>query len=141
MSFQDDLMKAEAIREVRATGCTLPGVAELIVEHHGAIHILANTTRIQALGEEVAASDTETGAKMRQLLQESAKAMETAASDVLEKIVGDEKTSSKPAETQADAGASAPAPSLVPAAAAAADTSGDATAAAGNSAAPSESTA
>lgn len=105
MSFQDDLMKADAIREIRATGCTLPGVAELIVEHHGAIHILANTTRIQALGEEVAASDTETGAKMRALLQESAKVL-------------DEATSSKPAETQADA-----------------------TTAAGNSAAPSESAA
>jgi len=63
MSFQDDLMKAEAIREVRASGCTMPGVAELIVEHHGALHILANTSRIQALGEEVAASDTEAGAK------------------------------------------------------------------------------
>jgi len=104
MSFNDDFLRAEAIREIRASGCTLPGVAELIVEHHGAAHVLADIGRIQALGEEVAASDTETGAKMRALLRQTATTMDRmqgAASDVLEKIF----SKSSESQTAADAGA------------------------------------
>src|SRR5258708_5498775 len=69
MSFQDDLMRADAIREIRASGCTLSGVAELIADFHGAVHVLTNVPKIQTLGEEVAASDTVTGAKMRAILR------------------------------------------------------------------------
>src|SRR6266849_4234530 len=104
MSFNEDLLKAEAIREVRASGCTMPGVAELIVEHHGATHILANVGRIQELGEEVAASDTEAGAKMRALLQQTAKEVETkSAVEETKKI--ENETNSKPSESQSVPGA------------------------------------
>jgi len=138
MSFQDDLMKAEAIREVRASGCTMPGVAELIVEHHGALHILANTSRIQALGEEVAASDTEAGAKMREILQGEAKKVEVALEET--KQITDEQTS-KPVESQAAADASAGATAGSASDAAAQDEEATASAAAGTSAASSESAA
>lgn len=137
MSFNDDLLRAEAIREVRAGGCTLPGVAELIVEYHGALHILANTSRIQALGEEVAASDTEAGAKMREILQGEAKKV----ADALEtKQIADEQTS-KPVESQAAADASAGAMAGSAPDAAVQDEEAAASAAAGNSAASSESAA
>jgi hypothetical protein len=79
MSFQDDLMRAEAIREIRASGCTTEGVAELIVDFHGAVHILTHVSEIQKLGQQVAASDTEQGAKMRQLLLEDAQKAEAIA--------------------------------------------------------------
>src|SRR6266849_1442837 len=79
MSFQDELMRAEAIREIRASGCTTEGIAELIVDFHGAVHILTHVANIQKLGEEVAASDTEQGAKMRQLLHDAASKAEAIA--------------------------------------------------------------
>src|SRR5229473_2793307 len=79
MSFQDDLMRAEAIREIRASGCTAEGIAELIVDFHGAVHILTHVPEIQKLGEQVAASDTEQGAKMRQLLHAAASKAEAIA--------------------------------------------------------------
>lgn len=139
MSFQDDLMRADAIREIRASGCTLPGVAELIVDFHGAVHVLTNVPKIQILGEEVAASDSEQGAKMRELLQEVAwtKGGGTSASDVLKQLMTkkDETQTSKPAESQAAADASAGIDAgSVSAAAASAGASGEAAAAAGNSA-------
>src|SRR5258706_10085525 len=100
MSFQDDLMRADAIREIRASGCPLPGVAELIADFHGAVHVLTNVPKIQTLGEEVAASDSEQGAKMRQLLHVQEKATGTAASDVLKQLMTkkDETKTSTPAE-------------------------------------------
>jgi hypothetical protein len=136
MSFNDDFLRAEAIREVRASGCTLPGVAELIVEHHGASAILANTSRIQALGEEVAASDTEAGTKMRALLQQVAKPTKTAAPAPAQ------ITSSKPDESQAvlDATIGVGTGSASDAAASV-GASDEAAAAAGNSATESASTA
>ena len=105
MSVQDDMMKAEAIREVRAAGCTMPGLAELIVEFHGAAHVLNNTSRIQALGDEVAASDSEQGAKMRQLLQGEAKKAEIAAN--ASESSKPEAVAAVPAPAPADLAASA----------------------------------
>jgi hypothetical protein len=124
MSVQEDMMRAEAIREVRAAGVTMPGVAELIVDFHGATHVLANTQRIQALGEEVAASDSEQGAKMREILQGEAKKAEAKQL---------EDQTSKPVETESSA-ASATAPAAVSTDAAAASSAPPA--AAGDSAAP-----
>ncbi len=138
MSFNADFLRAEAIREVRASGCTLPGVAELIVEHHGASAVLANTSRIQALGEEVAASDTETGAKMRRLLLQMSTKTGTAAAMTKK----DGTKSSMPSESKAAVAATAGATTgSASDAAAGADASGEAAAAAGNSAAESESAA
>jgi len=141
MSFQDELMRADAIREIRASGCTLPGVAELIVDFHGAVHVLTNVPKIQTLGEEVAASDSEQGAKMRELLQEVAwtKGGGSSASDVLKELMTkkDETKTSKPAEVSSPAASTiAPAESST-AAAASAGASGEAAAAAGTSAEPS----
>jgi|SRR6267378_8128709 len=137
MSFQDDLMRADAIREIRASGCTLPGVAELIVDFHGAVHVLTNVPKIQTLGEEVAASDSEQGTKMRQLLYVQAKATGTAASEVLMTNKDETKTST-PSESKAAAAASAGASTgSASDAAAAVGASDEATAAAGIPAEPS----
>lgn len=71
--FNAELQKADAIREVRARGVTVPGVAELIVEYHGALHVLQNLDSTQALGEALAKDpDSELGVKMRGLLAEAA---------------------------------------------------------------------
>lgn len=63
-----DLMNGSMIAEIRARGCTTPGVAETIVEFHGPAHVSRNLHRVEELGSEVANSDTEAGAKMRALL-------------------------------------------------------------------------
>jgi len=112
MSFNADFLRAEAIREVRASGCTLPGVAELIVEHHGASAVLADTSRIQALGEEVAASDTETGAKMRRLLLQMSKGTGVATTAANPPNVKDEtkKIASETIPVAVDSTATAPTP-------------------------------
>lgn len=71
--FGAQLQVADAIREIRARGCTTPGVAELIVEYHGALHVLANLDQTQQLGEKLAMdAESELGAKMRELLSEAA---------------------------------------------------------------------
>jgi hypothetical protein len=113
MSVNDDLMRAEAIREVRASGCTLPGVAELIVEFHGSIHVLTNVPRIQALGEECAGSDSEQGAKMRTILQEAAKAEAKARQATAETqnenvLLSAYELLSKPSESQSVPDATTP---------------------------------
>jgi hypothetical protein len=81
MSFNEDFLRAEAIREVRASGATMPGVAELIVEFHGANKVLGDVAGIQKLGEEAAASDTEIGAKLRALLGQQAVDAKTLADE------------------------------------------------------------
>jgi hypothetical protein len=68
MSVQDDMMHSDAIREVRARGCTAPGVAEVIVRHYGANHILSNLDKIQALGEYLATEQSDDGQAMRDIL-------------------------------------------------------------------------
>jgi|SRR5580658_2362740 hypothetical protein len=81
MPFNEDFLRAEAIREVRASGATMPGVAELIVEFHGANKVLGDVAGIQKLGEEAAASDTEIGAKLRALLGQQAVDAKTLADE------------------------------------------------------------
>lgn len=106
MSFQDDLMKAEAIREVRARGCTTPGVAELIVKYHGATHTLANLDRVAELGNELAASDTAEGQEMCARLEQAASLAATekieAGAPTVEVLANDEDTNSRPAATSAE---------------------------------------
>jgi hypothetical protein len=81
MPFNEDFLRAEAIREVRASGATMPGVAELIVEFHGASKVLGDVAGIQKLGDEAAASDTEIGAKLRALLGQQAVDTKTLADE------------------------------------------------------------
>lgn len=69
MSFQDDLMIAEAIREIRARGCTTPGVAERIVKHHGHHHVHQNLHRVEQLLEEIFREDKIIAEEIRHLLE------------------------------------------------------------------------
>lgn len=90
--FGEQLQIADAIREVRARGCTTPGVAELIVEYHGALKVLGDLDHAQQLGEELAKDpDSPLGAKMRALLADAAakevKAEPTPIVDVTERAV------------------------------------------------------
>lgn len=90
--FNAELQKAEAIREVRARGCTVAGVAELIVEYHGALHVLSNLDQTQALGEQVARdADSQLGRVMRAILADAAakevKAEPTPVVDLTERAV------------------------------------------------------
>jgi hypothetical protein len=108
-----DLMNGSMIAEIRARGCTTPGVAEAIVEHHGAVLVSQNLHRVEELGNECASSDTETGAKMRLLLHGAAGISGRAASDsVLDETSKPSEAQSladsttAPAEASVDAGAS-----------------------------------
>lgn len=78
MDVTYDLMRAEAIREIRARGCTTPGVAELLVRHHGPAHIFANLHRIEELLSEIYILDLEIADELRLLLEHR-----TAVSSVL----------------------------------------------------------
>jgi hypothetical protein len=64
-----DLLRAEAIREIRARGCTTPGVAEVIVRHYGAIHVLSNLHRIEQLLEAIFVEDLIIAEELRELLE------------------------------------------------------------------------
>jgi hypothetical protein len=68
-SFTGTLMHAEAIREIRARGCTTPGVAELLTRRHGAHHILSSLHRIEELLEAIFIEDSEIGQELRELLE------------------------------------------------------------------------
>jgi hypothetical protein len=105
--FDQQMLPAEAVREVRARGCTTPGVAEAIVEHHGASFVLLNLHRVEELGSMAAAADTETGAKMRALLTSTPAEVPSPVD-----------SGAAPTESSADAGAvSEPAPAGLPSAA------------------------
>jgi len=69
MSFDAVLLPAEAVREIRARGCTTPGVAELLVRHHGAHKVLSNLHRIEQLLEEIFEQDQIIAAELRELLE------------------------------------------------------------------------
>ena len=68
-NFNSQLLPAEAIREIRARGCTTPGVAELVVRHHGASHVLNNLHRIEQLLEEIFVQDEIIAEELRELLE------------------------------------------------------------------------
>lgn len=91
MDFGDNLRIAEAIQAVRAAGCTTPGVAELIVKHHGPMIVLSNTHRIGALGDELAETDSPEGREMRALLAAvAAKGMPTTAAEQIAEVSAEE---------------------------------------------------
>src|SRR5271168_2149319 len=69
MSFDAVLLPAEAVREIRARGCTTPGVAELLVRHHGAHKVLSNLHRIEQLLEEIFLEDQVIASEMRDLIE------------------------------------------------------------------------
>lgn len=92
MEFNSQLQKADAIRELRARGVTVAGVAELIVEYHTPLHVLQNLDQAQKLGEQLANdANSELGAKMRALLADAAakevKAEPTPITDPIERAV------------------------------------------------------
>lgn len=68
MSFDAELLRAEAIREIRAHGCDTPGVAEIIVRHHGPHHVLGNLHRIEQLLEEIFIQDLILAEELREIL-------------------------------------------------------------------------
>ena len=79
MGFDALLLPAEAIRELRARGVTTPGIAELLVRHHGAEHVLLNLHRIDELLSEIYLLDLEIAKELRELLERQPPAAQSAA--------------------------------------------------------------
>jgi hypothetical protein len=67
--FDKELLPAEAIREVRARGCTTPGVAELLVRHYSAHHVLMNLHQIERLLEKIFLEEEIIAEELRELLE------------------------------------------------------------------------
>ena len=78
MSFDSVLLPAEAIREIRARGCTTPGVAEILVRHHGAGKVLSNLHDIPKLLEAIFVEDLVLAEELQELLDKQPPPAESA---------------------------------------------------------------